>query len=344
MLPASIRDITPQWLSQALSERSPGTRVRQVDVVSTLHGSATKLELRVAYSAPTDLPRSFYLKGGFEEHGHEVGAAYANEARFYGEWLERLPPIEVPRCYYAGSDLARGQGIVLLENLAQRGCTFGRADHPLSVEQARDVLSVLGAVHGTSWGKTEGLAVVHSPAQHVHPFYRAMIEKFLPEGLAHPEIGEKVPRKLQDADFFSAKLIELWTTRSPVTCAVHGDAHVGNTYLTPARAAGLLDFQTFGAGNWAREFTYFAVGSISVDDRRAHLEDLLDHYLAELVRHGARAPAPDEAMHRVRCNLVHGLFSWVACPLNLQPLEIVKPQADRMAIACEELGALEAYG
>lgn len=337
-LPDSVEEITAGWLSRALSLRRPGTEVKAVEVESTLHGSATKIGLRVTYESATDLPTSFYLKGGFEAHGHAIGMAYVNEAHFFDSWAPRLPSIEIPRCYFAAADAEKGQGILLLEDLGQRGCTFNRAFTPLTVGQARGVLSVLAALHGATWGKTGDLTVVHSPDQHRSPFYGAMIEHFLPLGLAHPEIGEKVPAELRDPKVFGEKLIELWSTRSPATCAVHGDAHIGNTYLTATGEAGVLDFQTFGAGNWAREFTYFTVGSISVEDRRASLDTLLDHYLAELRRHGGAPPNRDEAMHRVRQNLIHGLFSWVACPLDMQPLEIVKPGADRMALAYEDLG------
>lgn len=342
-LPTSVDGITPEWLGRALSRWHPGTEVRSVEVESSLHGSATKIRLRVAYASESDLPDAFYLKGGFEEHAHAVGPAYVNEARFYAEWVRRLPPIEVPRCYFAGADAERGQGVLLLEDLGLRGATFNRATAPLSVGQARDVLSVLAAIHGASWGRTEGLLVVNPPDQHRSPFYRAMLEHFLPAGLAHPEIGEGVPGALRSPDVFAEKLVALWSTHSPVACAVHGDAHIGNTYLTQEGAAGLLDFQTFGAGSWARELTYFTVGSISVEDRRASLDALLDHYLEELRRHGGQPPARDEALRSLRRNLVHGLFSWVACPLDLQPLEIVKPGADRMAIACDELDALRAF-
>ena len=342
-LPGAIEEITPAWLSHALSLRYPGTEVREVEVESSLHGSATKLALRVTYESPTDLPTFFYLKGGFEEHGHAVGSGYVNEARFYEKWAPRLPPIERPRCYFAAADREKRQGILLLEDLGLRGCTFNRAFSPLSVDRARGMLRVLAAIHGASWGRTEGLTVVNPPNQHTARFFRAMLEKFLPAGLAHPEIGERVQGPLRDPRFFSRKIVELWSVHSPVMCAVHGDAHIGNTYLTAAGEAGLLDFQTFGAGSWAREFTYFTVGSISVEDRRASLDALLDHYLAELGRHGGTPPERHEVMQSVRRNLVHGLFSWVACPLDLQPLEIVKRGADRMAIACDELDAVAAF-
>jgi hypothetical protein len=47
-------------------------------------------------------------------------------------------------------------------------------------------------------------------------------------------------------------------------------------------------------------------------------------------------------MLEVRRALLHGLFSWIACPLDMQPMKIVKPQTDRFAIACSELDAFDA--
>ena len=157
-----------------------------------------------------------------------------------------------------------------------------------------------------------------------------------------PRSGAR-PGPARDPAFFGEKLEELWRDHSAAHSFVHGDAHIGNTYVTREGNGGLLDFQVFGAGNWAREFAYFTVGSISVDDRRNHLESLLDHYLEELRAHGGEPPTRDAAMLMVRRNLLNGLFSWVACPLDMQPLEVVKPTVERMATACDDLEAVSAF-
>ena len=42
-LPASIDEITTDWLGRALSQRHPGTKVEHVEVESTFRGTATKV-------------------------------------------------------------------------------------------------------------------------------------------------------------------------------------------------------------------------------------------------------------------------------------------------------------
>jgi len=114
---------------------------------------------------------------------------------------------------------------------------------------------------------------------------------------------------------------------------VHGDAHLGNTYLDADGRPGFLDWGGVTAGHWAREVCYFLAGALSTDDRRAHERDLLAGYLDALTELGVTAaPVADEAWLDYRRHLVHGLL-WFLCPTQMQPEAIINANVARFGAA-----------
>ena len=52
----------------------------------------------------------------------------------------------------------------------------------------------------------------------------------------------------------------------PVTL-LHGDPHLGNTYLLPDGTGGLLDWQLMVRGRWAHDLTYCLVTALDIEGR-----------------------------------------------------------------------------
>jgi len=61
-LPQTPNEVTPEWLSSALTERHPDVRVRSVDVLEIHHGTNSNARLGVTYEGDADLPETFFLK------------------------------------------------------------------------------------------------------------------------------------------------------------------------------------------------------------------------------------------------------------------------------------------
>jgi aminoglycoside phosphotransferase (APT) family kinase protein len=59
---------------------------------------------------------------------------------------------------------------------------------------------------------------------------------------------------------------------------VHGDPHIGNTYLLPSGEVGFLDWQVARRGNWSLDLGYFLQGALTLEDRRRSERDLLAEY------------------------------------------------------------------
>jgi aminoglycoside phosphotransferase (APT) family kinase protein len=96
-----------------------------------------------------------------------------------------------------------------------------------------------------------------------------------------------------------------------VTCLLHGDTHTGNVYLDPEGRGCFFDWEVVQTGHWAQDVAYHLGTVLTIADRRAHEEELLRFYLAELAANGAPAPKFDEAWDLYRRSFVYGYLLWV---------------------------------
>jgi aminoglycoside phosphotransferase (APT) family kinase protein len=120
---------------------------------------------------------------------------------------------------------------------------------------------------------------------------------------------------------------------------LHGDTHIGNTYLLPDGSGGLLDFQLSVRGHWANDVTYLLVTALEPEKRRTHERELIGFYLDELRRQGvAEPPAADEAWRCHRLAVIWGLvIGWlITPPVNYGP-EITRANISRLVTACQDL-------
>jgi thiamine kinase-like enzyme len=89
----------------------------------------------------------------------------------------------------------------------------------------------------------------------------------------------------------------------------HGDPRVDNVLFEQvdgATRAVLIDWQVTGLRNPMYDVGYFLSGSISIDDRRAHEDALLEHYLREFATVRAGYSRAD-ALHDYRTQVLSGL-------------------------------------
>ena len=99
-------------------------------------------------------------------------------------------------------------------------------------------------------------------------------------------------------------------TTSPQTL-LHGDPHIGNTYLLPSGEVGFLDWQVARRGNWSLDLGYFLQGALTVEDRRRSERDLLAEYRDSLGLPADELPSTEEIWLRYRASVAHGLTLWL---------------------------------
>jgi hypothetical protein len=349
-LPLRPEDVTAAWLSSALGEHFQGVAVETIDVTDILWGTGTKMMATVRYNEAgrlAGLPERLCIKAGLADHRELVKFCYQTEARFFGEVAPRLT-IGLPRCFFAAAD--QDQGVVVMEDLRPSGARICTVQQPLSRAEAAAFLDDLAALHARWWNSDAladdgefGWLMRHDPLpdEAWGDFGRGQLQPEtwahymnLPRALAIPRIcrdRETIHEALQQLRRFAA---------SGPTCVIHGDAHLGNMYISADGSPGFLDWQTARRGHWAQDVTYFYISALDPLDRRAWEKDLIAGYLAALGQHGAR-DVPDEATawQAIRAHVVYGLFYWMVNPVEWQAEANNAAVAPRFGWAAVDLDA-----
>ena len=121
---------------------------------------------------------------------------------------------------------------------------------------------------------------------------------------------------------------------------VHGDTHLGNTYILNDGRSGLLDWQIAHRGQGLREVAYFMGTGAPIELRRQHEKDLLALYIETLREKGVVIDLDlDEAFDIYRFWLAYG---WDAVQLTrnwegLQSRESMDRSWERINAAVEDL-------
>ena len=126
---------------------------------------------------------------------------------------------------------------------------------------------------------------------------------------------------------------------------LHGDPHIGNTYLLPDGDVGFLDWQVARHGNFSLDLGYFLQGALTTEDRRVSERQLLEEYRDELGLPADELPSPDEIWLRYRASVAHGLMTWLATASAgelWQRPDIALALAQRYSAAYEDLQTAQA--
>jgi hypothetical protein len=347
-LPLCVKDVTAGWLTEVLARRYPGTVVTQLIQAECKPGFATKLKLELTYNqAGRDqaLPGCLWLKGGLSDENRLDIEAYIAEALFFAFWARDLE-INRPRSYYEGLDRHGLQGLVLLEDLSQRGASFGSATTSLSPATAARILRLQARYHARWWAAPQlrGLRTYTSRFAAPGFLIRRLIDPAVWRSSVEQPRGAAVPAALKDPAALLRAYEALWAL-APLgpQAFIHGDPHVGNYFFEQDGTPGAADWQAYLSGPALHDVSYFLCGALSVDDRRRHEEDLLRLYLTELAAAGVvDRPSFDECWRLHRCFVLHGLCRVAA--LAQQGPEVTDLYAERYSTACSDLESVQALG
>jgi hypothetical protein len=317
---------------------SLSTLVRALERIPLVGGAASRL--------------LFILVGLFQKFfPHAPDAMYDIESRFYREIRPQLD-IEAPAVYGARFDESTRHFAVIMEDLGLRGARFPTALESLPIETVRSTLSTLARLHARYWNDPRldrELAWVPTRFEGgMYPVFdgigfdliRYQVEQnaFKQEIIA--SIGQSV-RGLWQGLWESQRLL----LGGPRTL-LHGDTHVGNSYVLPDGTSGLLDFQLLVKGNWCIDVTYYLVTALDRDARRQHEKELFDFYLAALAGEGVeRVPDFEEAWHDYRLASIWGLvIGWLITPPVNYGVPITAANIQRTTDAIIDLDAFAALG
>jgi hypothetical protein len=350
--PMTPEEITSEWLSEAL-----GVPVKSFKITNAIHGTASKIFLDLEYQdadSTREIPSKVCVKGGFNpvilQTVPEMWATYRREAEFY-HYIAPQTNMLLPKTWFTGTDKVNGQGIVIMSNTAEE-CKFGMPLEPWTPELVEGALKQLASLHGKTWNRSEEeypwlfgkdgvklenpvrkivLALLH-PA----PWGARFDEKCRPPVAESLLDRERIQRgfealwKHADADlkFFSL---------------IHGDDHIGNTFITNDGTPGFIDWQGLQYGPAILDLVYFLVGAMSVEDRRAHEGHLIDSYLEALHTEGGPKMTRGDIWDEYRRYAMQG-FLWAMTPQTMQPDDVVFAMSERYSAALVDHQTLELLG
>jgi aminoglycoside phosphotransferase (APT) family kinase protein len=346
-IPHGWEGITPAWMTGAIRRRHPDAVVNDVEVVLRDDGTNRRARLGLTYSAGSG-PATVFAKAADPAHVELVAltSGLFHEPRLFTSGV--VLPLDHPTVYTAIIDEEGSDFLMIMEDVVARGADPRDSTRPLAVDQAASGVRGLAKLHSEFWGHRGSN---NSALDWVEPFVPFAGLEFAPLEIAYERLGDSVPAEIPSmtaSDLF----VDIWAryirtlTEAPQTL-LHGDPHIGNTYVLPDDTVGFLDWQMVRRGNFALDLGYFLQGALTIEDRRRSERDLVEEYRGALSLPSDDMPSADEVSLRYRASVAHGLAIWIATLSGgdaWQGAEICLALAQRYAAAFVDLdtrGALD---
>lgn len=310
-VPTSWDEITPAWMTAALAGHHPDVTVGAVTVQMRDDGTNRRARLALSYAQGSG-PATVFAKAADPDHKDliRMTSGMFHEPRLFMSGADL--PLEHPIVYAAVIDESAYDFVMVMEDLAARGADPRDSLRPLTVEQAASGVRALGRMHGRYFGQR----VLQDPKlDWLEPFVAFDGLQYAPLPSALERLDGDTPAEVMSLSI--DQLVEsVWkpyigTLTTSTQTLLHGDAHIGNTYVTPSNDLGFLDWQMARRGNWSLDLGYFLQGALTTEDRRAHEEGLLVQYRDALALPADELPSLDEIRTRYRASVAHGLALWL---------------------------------
>jgi Phosphotransferase enzyme family len=345
-IPTWWEDITPDWITAAIAGRHPGAKVGEVKIVTRDDGTNRRVRLGLTYEAGAG-PETVFLKAHAPAHRwvHLRNGNLFGEAQLFASGVPL--PVDHPFVYKSIVDRLRLDFLLVMEDLTRRGADPRDALRPLSVDQVARGLRGLARLHSRYWGFS---SATHPKLRWVQSWqptqgWQVGLKKRVPAGL------ERAVGMIPDAviKYSGEEIVGMWAryvaslTKGPTTL-LHGDAHIGNTYVLPDGDVGFLDWQVVRRGDGSQDVGYFLIGALTPEDRRRSEAELLDVYRDALEVQADQRPSADDIRLRYQTAPAYGLAIWLSTlgTDGYQSRAVSQALAQRYAAAFVELGTLSA--
>ena len=200
--------------------------------------------------------------------------AYEVEVRFYQEVAARIGA-RVPTTYLAEVEPETGWFTLVMEDIA--GAVQGDQIAACSPDVAAAVLGEMAGLHAPCWEapELEALEWLNRSTPDSDGFLVAMVSSLLP-GFLERYADELSPEHQDVCRLFAEHLPTYLRLRAGPRTASHGDFRLDNLLFQPDDPRPVVvDWQTVGWAGASVDVAYFIGGCLSVEDRRAHEQDLL---------------------------------------------------------------------
>lgn len=331
-LPRLPAEVTAQWLGSKL-----GHKISSVSMTRTIFGTGTKLFFTIEYADKVDDPNSqpthICVKGVFDPAMVEAQPWTLSLVQREAEFFERIAPIikhmGYPKGWWGGK--TDKQGIAIMSDLTHEGCTFPPDTASYSLEKALDGAAQIAGLHAQFWGKSqEDYPWIWN---NYDPAMKAIVEPW--DSVVREAGRPKLPEYLMDGARIKRAQNKYYAKRNPkFRTLLHGDTHLGNVYFTAEGHTRFLDWSAYHFGSCFHDLVYFMSSILTIEDRRAHEMEVLDHYLETLHRLGG--PKLDrndeELMVEYKRSYLTNII-WPVCGYDLQSKERVDAFTERTIAA-----------
>jgi len=307
-IPDSVEEVLdPKWLTAALAPVSGNSPVISVELNEVVKAMAAKVRIRVRFANEPNRTHYFCVKGFLDtdQDRQSSGESAAREALVYNEIAPKIT-MRTPSCPSAVMD-DTGRGILIMEDLIEKGATFCDTHTPFTVEQVQATLDQLARLHAGSHLLERNTWIPRDFGWLVN---NNLFPQEWMQGLMHDGRGNGLSEETLDAGYLISSVRTLaQRSMEGQQTILHGDAHIANVYMTD-EGPGFADWQLVVAGNWAVDIAYHINCVLPVEVAEKHERDLVNFYLDALGEHGGTPIKPDQAWDEYCCATPYGYLLW----------------------------------
>jgi hypothetical protein len=290
-VPASLDEITPAWLSDALGCNVTGVEVDDIGTGVGVFGAIGRLRLS------GDGPSSVIAKlPTTAEANRAVGMAlrlYEREHRFFAD-LSDAVGLTTPQCHITLADGERF--VMILEDLGH--LEAGDQLAGLSAERALAIVDAIVPMHARWWGHSDLDSLTWMPTQD-DPMFVAGVPPIVSAGVAalDPLVSSLPDGSAELAHRVDASFVDLIhrCAVGPRTL-VHGDLRLDNLFFDAAGQPVVIDWQLSLRNRGAYDVVWLVATSMEPDVQNEVLPDLLDHYRTALAGRGVAISSDELAL------------------------------------------------
>ena len=308
----TIADVTPEWLSSALS--GPGEEVRVAGLSARRIGTGqvgTTYRLDISYNTDhaggATGPEHLIAKLAAEnpDSRQMVSDGYRSEVAFY-QHVAPATDVRVPACQYAAISADALTFTLLLEDL--QPATPGVQAEGCTPDQARLAALNVARLHAAHWNdpalNERGIftAFTSDQGDFLAEVQADATEKFIER--MGGRLGPDEHAVLRD----SAAAAATWLTAgTPPFTVVHGDYRLDNLMFHPdGHEVIAVDWQTMAIGPGPRDIAYLLGTSLEVDARRDNEHALVAAYFDELAARGVTDYTAERCFRDYRLGQLQG--------------------------------------
>lgn len=356
-VPGTASEITTEWLTAVLCRDVAGAEVTEFTTPGGSSGTSERVALRVTYNRTgreAGLPEHLFAKltATFTQR-LLLGSVdvISGETHFFMHFRPKAE-MEAPLGYWGAADDRTWKSIVIMEDIAHsKGAIFSDPTTTVTRSQVEDLVRNMACYHGAMWEDPQ-LAVLKTPTDHARN-----VNSFISMGERCAVGMERAKSVIAPGVYGQADRLWKGTLRSlalntdthPRTL-LHGDSHIGQTYITDDGRMGLTDWQATMQGGWGYDFAYLVGSACEPEDRRDWDRELLELYLERLTEYGGKPPTFDDAWMIYRQQLFYPYSAWAFTigrafyQPKMQPDERSLAILRRLSAAIDDNKSFEAIG